>query len=281
MKNISHVFIIGNPRSGTSMFRMMLNNHENMIVPPECGFAHWLSSKYSGLENYDNAIYENFVSDVFTSKKFETWSTSKEVLLRTISANKPKNFESLVKCVYLSYTESTVGIKVVGDKNNYYINHLPEIKTLFPSAKFIHLIRDGRDVACSYKALEQLDDDSIYKLKLSADISDIAREWSSNNSKILKSLQGNMISIRYEDLIENPSLELGKICEYLGVDFDVKMLDFHLNNDEPQELLAWKKKTKSKVDSSNKGKYMTVLSEKEILCFDDIAKEMLLHFNYI
>ncbi|MCF7487641.1 sulfotransferase [Vibrio sp. A2-1] len=281
MKNIEHVFIIGNPRSGTSMFRMMLNSHQNMIVPPECGFAHWLSSKYSGLDNYNHIVYENFASDVFNSKKFETWSISKEDLLSVIRTNQPKDFESLVKSVYLSYIEAEADIKVVGDKNNYYIDHLPEIKSLFPSARFIHLVRDGRDVACSYKALDKLDNDSIYKPKLSANISDIAQEWNSNNSKILQSLQGDMISIRYEDLIESPTVELKKVCKYLGVEFDGKMLEFHLNNDEPKELLAWKKKTESEVDPSNKGKYLTILSEKEISRFEDVAEEMLLHFNYI
>jgi hypothetical protein len=46
MVNKKQVFIIGNPRSGTSLLRIMLNSHSSMVVPPECGFIQWWYQKY-------------------------------------------------------------------------------------------------------------------------------------------------------------------------------------------------------------------------------------------
>jgi len=46
---INPIFIIGNPRLGTSLLRVILNAHPNLVIPPECGFAMWLYPQFKNI----------------------------------------------------------------------------------------------------------------------------------------------------------------------------------------------------------------------------------------
>src|SRR5690606_19487286 len=155
----------------------------------------------------------------------------------------------------LSYTQDSSLIKIVADKNNYYINHIEDLPKIWPNAKYIHLIRDGRDVACSYIDIKEIQTDSQFIPKLPTDIKEIAKEWSDNNSRIAsiqKWSPENYYMLRYEDLVTEPKDVLIKLLHFLKLDFNETMLDyFNQNNDksqEPIETIAWKKKTKEKPD---------------------------------
>jgi hypothetical protein len=108
MTNIQPVFILGNPRSGTSLFRIMLNAHPEIVAPPECGFAHWWLRKYYNWQESDiktNRL-NKFLDDLFGSTKIETWDLQQKSVEALILSIKPKTYSELVKCIYLSYTQS-------------------------------------------------------------------------------------------------------------------------------------------------------------------------------
>ena len=91
-------FILGNPRSGTSMFRLMLNAHSKITVPPESGFALWFVDKYSNIE-FNQEIYLQFINDLFIAKKFETWELDSEKVLQLINKEKPSSYQSIIELV--------------------------------------------------------------------------------------------------------------------------------------------------------------------------------------
>ena len=285
------VFIIGNPRSGTSLFRLMLNAHPQIISPPECGFLHWWFAKYKDwneLSNTSNQI-EVFINDLKTSKKITNWDLDFEKLKQKIIDLKPKNYASLGEIVYLLFAEQK-GKKpiLIADKNNYYIHHLNELNEIWPTAKYIVVVRDGRDVACSYINVEKLVTDSPYKPKLSNDISTIAKEWVSNNNTCLNYINSlnnsRSFIVRYEDIVTNPILFLTKVCHFLGLNFDEEMLTYYIKNielkDEPISTLDWKLKTMESPDINNIGKHKTELNKEDLNKFNKIATILLKKFNY-
>lgn len=292
MKQIkkTKAFLLGNPRSGTSLLRIMLNAHPDIISPPESGFAHWWFTKYKDWcdEDFNNNRVESFVNDLLSSKKIETWSLKKEYLIKHIYEKKPIDYSSLVELVYNSYTLNNNTVKAIVDKNNYYVNHLAELKQIWPDAKYIHLIRDGRDVACSYLEINKLDTKSKYKPILPTDLNTIAREWIKNNHNIgqLKKLGKNRyFLIRYEDLILNTDEVLKNLCEFLNVKYNDEMLQYFTKknekNIEPLETIDWKLKTKQKPDKTNIGKYINYLDSNEIEKFNKIAFSMLEKYSYV
>jgi hypothetical protein len=286
-KYINPFFILGNPRSGTSLFRLMLNSHPNMIVPPESGFLQWWYKKYKDWNLNDSknqSKIQSYVTDLLSSKKIEDWQLDKKELMQLISTKKPTNYAELSSLIYYKYrNNSDTNIKIVGDKNNYYIHHLGILNSIYPNAKYIHLIRDGRDVACSYKKLKQLKSNSLYKPTLVDSIEDIANEWCENIARI-DSFLGNKpcLKIKYEDLIADPEAVLKEVCSFLNINYHERMLSYYDSNlnDEPKATRDWKMKTFEPIDKNNSNKYKDILNLKEIENFNKIAKTILIQNLY-
>ena len=285
------VFILGNPRSGTSLFRLMLNAHPQIISPPECGFLHWWFAKYKDWNHTYNTLSQvnEFVHDLKSSKKIEDWDLDFGALNQKIIKQNPKNYAELGEIVYLMFSEQKGKMPIIiADKNNYYINHLNDLNEIWTTAKYILLVRDGRDVACSYINIEKLVTDSPYKPKLSNEISTIAKEWVTNNNNIIDFINSfdseRGIIVRYEDVVTNPKFYLSKVCSFLGVDFNDEMLTYYIKNaskqDEPSSTLDWKMKTLEKPDENNIGKHKTELSQEDYKKFNSIAAILLQKFNY-
>lgn len=282
-------FILGNPRSGTSLLRLILNAHSGLCVPPECGFLLWLYPKYKdwNLKSLESDTLYLFVEDLIASKKFETWKLKKEDILKVIIDLAPKNYEQLAHCVYLTYSNNSLKKpEFFGDKNNYYIHHLEELDNLYNNKIIIHIVRDGRDVATSYRGIKNVSSSSKYLPNLSSKIEDIAQEWNDNNLNINRHFQSseNYILIKYEDLLIDTVTVLEKVLLKFNLKFEEQMLSYYKENIEkvvePKETLAWKLKTLEPIDKTNIGKYKSELTKSEIESFNSIANESLKFFGY-
>ena len=288
MKNIKPVFILGNPRSGTSLLRIILNNHPEIVAPPESGFTHWWLKKYDDwtIKSTNSSRLDEYLVDLFHSKKFETWNLEKNEVQKLIIENQPTSYAELTYCIYLAYAKGK-DVDVICDKNNYYVKHVNELSNIWPSAKYIHLVRDGRDVACSYLDLKNLKTNSSYRPDLTDSIPQIALEWKTNNEAIetIDSSKDDYIKIRYEDLILGLPDVLGKTCDFLNIAYSDKMLDYYKNSNthkiEPSETLDWKKRTTEKPDQQRIGRYKNILSKSEVDKFNSIAGEKLEEYGYL
>ncbi|WP_227368253.1 sulfotransferase family protein [Halomonas sp. M20] len=276
-------FIIGNPRSGTSLLRLMLNSHPEITVPPECGFSLWLAPKFSDMEDFNESAYLKFADNVAKSKKFETWGVPSKLVLENIMKFRPERYSEMAACVYHAYGEFfNKNPRSLGDKNNYYINHLGEIDQFFPGAQKIFIIRDGRDVACSYIDILSKKINSTYKPKLPSTISEMASEWSLNAAKAIeREKEQGVLIVKYENLIENPNGILREVCSSLGVGFSSEMLSYYQKNDEPTDFMQWKSKTFEPVDKKNHGQYKRILTKDQINEFEKHAFVNLEYFNYL
>jgi hypothetical protein len=176
-----------------------------------------------------------------------------------------------------------------GDKNNFYIDHIDEINELFESCKFLHILRDGRDVASSYKKINKKEIRSKYAPNLPKEIHKIAEEWLGNikliNSSLEKIEYDRVYELRYEDLVREPIIEIKKACKFLGENFDSKMLKYHQKNkeegQEPKEFLQWKRKTLEPPSDDRVGVYREALTQDEKFTFNQIAAPILEKYDYI
>lgn len=286
---MKRIFILGNPRSGTSLFRLMLNQHSEIVAPPECGFLQWWYNKYKDWTAKDNFSkrLDLFLEDIFTSKKIETWELNRNLLRKYILTKNPQNYGDLAECVYLTYDSHPENIRVIADKNNYYINHIPELKNIWPDALFIHLIRDGRDVACSYLDVNKLQTNSPYKPQLPKSVEQIAKEWTKNNFKISQLKEDNSekyLLVRYEDVVLNTQKTLTKVCNFFDLDFELGMLEYYklsgAKKPEPLQTLDWKKKTLEQPDQNKINRYKIDLTEEQIYLFNKIASTELDYYGY-
>lgn len=282
-------FIIGNPRSGTTLLRLMLNKHTKMSVPPEAGFLTWLHEGYKDF-TFNEKIVDNFVEALSNTTKIEHWNLDFDSLRDFIMFEKPDNFSKLMDCVYVYYSKCNLSkdVEIYGDKNNFYLNKIDLLSKLYNGAKFIHIIRDGRSVAVSYKDLNKKNMISEYAPNLPYEIETIAKEWTENIQMINTSFEKlNPImhhTIRFEDLISKPEESLQDICKFLNIEYEDDMLNYFQTTEsdglEPTDFLEWKSKNKMPLQEEEIFKYKK-LSQSELNLFEQLAKSTLTQYKYI
>lgn len=217
IKNI--FFICGALRSGSTLLHLMLNHHPNIKNPGEFDFMFDMVKDDGGFPSPHN--YYEFLDKnrIFKSKN----------LTIDASLSFPKLIESFVN--QLSEHEQMLTLNV---HRNFH-----RIPYLFPDAKYIHLLRDPRDVARS--SIEMGWRGNVY---FSVDHwIDTELSWN-KLAKLVHTKQ--YTTVYYEKLIENPEAELNNLCAFIEVPYDVCMLDYPLHSSykKPDKTLAqqWKHK---------------------------------------
>ena len=146
------IFIIGTERSGTNLLRLILNSHPNISIPHP---PHILKN-FFGLEPFysDFSIDDNFrllIKDVARMVELHPYPWGIKIDKEKIfSQAGERNLINVYFAIYNQYLEST-GKKRWGCKSTFMIDHVGLVRKYYPSAKFIYMVRDGRDVAFSAK----------------------------------------------------------------------------------------------------------------------------------
>lgn len=272
------------------MLRLMLTCHRNIVIPPECGFAVWLEESYGHRKGpFDEPVVNEMVQAIGRCKKFDTWQVDLVALKSQIVKLQPTNWSDLCSCVYEEYGRQRGELFTRwGDKNNFYLRHIHTIRRLYPACYFVHIVRDGRNVACSYRRLNERQMDGRYAPELPDDIDEIATSWQNNVSHARQSFEEfewhNTLELRLEDLTREPQSELLRLCTWLGEEFDENMLEFHdwnrTNQLEPAEMLPWKERTLQPVSGRQNDEFRTSLTVSEQDRFQSIAGEMLSIYGY-
>ena len=159
---------------------------------------------------------------------------------------------------------------------------------MYSGAKFIHIVRDGRDVACSYREVMRRGSTSRYAPELPVDVEGIANKWRSDVRTVSdffaeQSVENNFV-VRYEDIVISPESTVNKLCEFLGIGFERKMLSFHSENKkhmlEPELTSDWKAKTFKPIDCSSVGRYKQDFTVHETEFFQLLASDELSLYGY-
>jgi hypothetical protein len=199
---------------------------------------------------------------------------------------RPDNYARLVECVYLAFaSQFKPTAKYWGDKNNFHMTHVDELADMFPTSRFVHIIRDVRDVACSYRELETLKSDSPYRPALPGLADEIANEWNTNVSAVVNSFatlsDERTLTVRYEDLVSLTRETLIDLCQFLMIPFRKEMLDFYQQDLEPGQTIDWKKLTQSPISGSRVGRFKKTLGQDDVEYFQNNCERHLKQFGYL
>ncbi|MEQ9188110.1 MAG: sulfotransferase [Cryomorphaceae bacterium] len=254
------VFIVGRGRSGTTLLAKMLNQHDGLYFPHEGLFIINLVGKFGKMTFTSDADYSMFTKNLFLDIRMSRWFRSPDELMNALLSERPLTFSEVCRCVYRTSAKSIMGKEKliwIGDKNPHYSLCLPELRAVFPDAKFIVLTRDFRSNIRSFLSVP-FDLDSPYGL---------AARWVSFNTRLLAFMNQHPAAcfhVKMEDLVSNSSDELRKICAFLGVSFDASLLSPKpLPNEEP---LDWHGGLHKAVDASKAEATADVTPEWESFC---------------
>jgi len=194
-------FVVGCPRSGTSLLRAMLDSHPEMAIPTESHFIPKLVGSPSAL-----------AGTLSKESNFLKWGIAIPPL------EDVRDYSEAIRRIYASYAEAQ-GKPRYGDKTPAYVLHIPFLAHLFPESGFIHVIRDGRDAALSLldvgfgpSTLEQA------ALRW--------RRYVSAGRIAGRALPGRYLEVQYERLVDDAESTLRMICDYLALSYSPAMLEY-------------------------------------------------------
>ncbi|MEP6809506.1 MAG: sulfotransferase [Chthoniobacterales bacterium] len=215
-------FVVGVPRSGTTLLRMMLDSHPDMAMGPESHFYFEMLK----LAPDTPAKFLDFLTHFFAWPDF---GIRAEELEQELAALEPFTLTSGLRTFYALYARR-FGKSRWGEKTPDYGTIMPEIQKLLPEARFIHIIRDGRDIALSRRHLWFGPGESIF-----AQAEDWI-QWIRRARQAAPSLT-HYLEVQYEQLLLNPAEVLEKICAFLELPFREEMLLYHESAAEKLSVL--------------------------------------------
>ena len=139
------LLVLGVRRSGTTLLRVMLDRHPELAVPDESYFIPQLADRQRPHVDVDA-----FIDDLSRLPTIREWDLSIEDVRARLSPEMPLG--AAIGAVYESYAAAH-GKSRWGDKTPMYMQRLPLLEELFPDARYVHLIRDGRDTAVSFLSM--------------------------------------------------------------------------------------------------------------------------------
>jgi hypothetical protein len=214
------VVILGVSRSGTTLLKEMLDGHSELAIPSESYFIPQLWDRH-GRRPGRHA----FLRDLGRLARIKEWGLTRESIRRQMPAD--PDFAEAVQAVYRAYAELH-GKRRFGDKTPSYMQRLSLLERAFPGARYVHLIRDGRDAGLSFVAMRRRVRFNWARPRgLAAFAAQWRREVEGARSFGGSLAGGRYLEIRFDDLVTQPAETLGVVCSFLGLGFEPEMLDYH------------------------------------------------------
>jgi hypothetical protein len=270
------IFIVGFPRSGTTLLAGVLGAHSRMVCGPEtefftsleianrgnrlCRAAHWPEEAANYLFSL---VHEKPIPEYYGITRDQIIS-----YLKQRERSQPAILESLTE----TYMERHGKQRWI-EKTPTHLIRLREVRRCYPDAPIIRIIRDPRDVALSLLNVPW------GPSSFSAAI--LLWQWFDEQSARFFEVDHNTLTVRYEDLLLDPENEIRKLCLFIGEKFEPNMMDTsqsirHLN---PTQI-SWKQKAGLQLDPSRIAIWRNETTQEQQCQAEAIAGDRIKAYNY-
>ena len=262
-------FVVGFPRSGTTLLASMLNRHSQICVPPETQFFRKFMRKF---KPWPNLSKEELIGRFVAFPRICDLDVQPDDLT-DLPANILEQPEQLLAAALTSYARRA-GKSIVGEKTPAHALYLPTIEAAFPEAKFIAIVRDGRD--CVFSNVRQAwTGNSAYRH---------SAEWNYYAEKIeafKRRHPSKILVVRLEDLLGRPEQFMREIADFIEIDFEIGQLQAtHDDNVVPAWEADWKKQSQRAPDAGNRFPWRQHADHDLIVSLTQIMRHYLDHYGY-
>ncbi len=257
------IIIGGAARSGTTLLRAMLDCHPSICCGPELKILSRVADMYR-----------------FMTTAAPTVLAAYKLSNAEFAAQLRQLVESMVTPLRLS-----TGKLRWGEKTPVNILHFAELAEVFPDGRFIHVVRDGRDVTCSLVTMDWNRPGGTEKLEFVQNMSNAAAYWnqavrSGLHAATLPKLAGRILLVRYEQLVNNAEATLREVLNFVGEAWDPAVLDYHQKNREDEPIEASTPQIARPVYRSSIGRWKMDMSPADKAAFKAQAGELLAELGY-
>jgi hypothetical protein len=218
-------FVVGRGRSGTTLVRAILDSHPDMAVPDETHLIVRLGRRRQRYERASGFDVDTFMDDLGRRRGFDCFELDEPVVRADLRADPPGSYPDAIRRVFALYAASR-GKRRYADKTPIHVLNVPYLADLFPEARFVHVIRDGREVALSYLDVAWGP----------TSVADAALEWRravlSGRRAGSRLGPSRYLEVRYERLVDDTEATVRGLCDFLDLAFDPVMLRYHERADE-------------------------------------------------
>jgi len=265
------VIVLGVRRSGTTLLRVMLDRHSQLAIPDESYFVPQLAERHRS--PVDAA---RFLDDLRRLPTLPAWDLSAEAVRPRLRDGMALG--EAIAAVYEAYA-ALHGKPRWGDKTPMYMQYLGLLRRLFPTARFVHLIRDGRDVATSFLSMPEGIVTRTWAHPRSA--AGFACQWRTEVEDARRLGErvgpGRYLEIRYEALVAEPEETLGLVCGFAGLEREASMLGYERDpsvSEMPHQRSLRRPPTPGLRD------WRSQMSADDVAAFEGVAGDLLAGLGY-
>ena len=269
------VFIVGAPRSGTTLLAVLLDRHSNIAIGPETQFFTEFIPRY--WENRLPETHEELVDSALQFKRIADFELDRDELLRYFK-NYELSFANLLRAIIEVYALQRSKSRP-GEKSPLHLNFVPALLEQFPGAKIICILRDGRDVVRSLLNVPWAIPDNPRRLGL------FCIRWNDSVEEMLKYEQvlspDVFMTVKFEDILRQPKLELEKICDFIGEEFEPAQLETaQPSSTVPEWEKDWKNKASETIDAGRIEAWRKSSDKKQFWIMNSMMGPLLKRLGY-
>ena len=236
----------------------MLDAHSDIAVAPETHFVrrYWQRrDAYGPLD--DDSRFDRLLRDMSAIPAFREMGLDGDQF-QAAALGRPRTYPALFSLLLEQFV-GDYSVRVVGEKTPDHLSHMLELKGFFPEAKFVHIVRDPRAVVNSYRSVHWSGE------TLTQDANRWCRKLAQAR-RLAPRLGGDLLTVSYESLVENPERSLRAVCAFLAVSFDPAMLDYHRTPPATIDVARepWKRNVLAPPDPSARDRWRAELSGPEV-----------------
>ena len=270
------IFVVGAPRSGTTMLAAMLSSHPELAAGPETQFFSKLPLDSLQLaasdEDWPLTATEMLMRLTLADQPVaELFETSEEQIEQYLEDREP-GVAAMLEVLTEPYAKARGATRWV-EKTPNHIQNLPVLRQLWPDSFILRIIRDPRDVGLSTRKLPTFSNEILPNIYL-------WQSWNAGAEEFIASDERSM-TVRYEDLVDDPEAHLRQVCDLIEVEFDPAMIAFSgAAADVSSANETWKTQVSSGLTSSRKFAWKTDLPPEWRAVCDLVCHELLVAHGY-
>ncbi|MGZ5472162.1 MAG: sulfotransferase family protein [Nitrososphaeraceae archaeon] len=275
--SIHPFFIIGSGRSGTTLLRTILYRTKKVVIPPESN--QWFKNAALNFVINNHNSWENLciqTINMYSEKEdFKYWNTDLITNIKTIQTadQSRRSFALIIDYIYKEYLKQHKNeASFWGDKTPYMSFALDWVNIVFPNAKYIHMLRDGRDVVLSMvSSLNQFNNFNSACDRWNWTLNAIQKFEKKNHNKVL--------TVKYEDLVSNPENHIKKVFDFLNIEYSNKILLQENNVEIGDDVLSHHQNTKKPITTDSIGRWKS-MPDLDLELVNSKLKKNLIKYGY-